>query len=93
MLQGVRNAFDKKTFGENSTVTRPRDDYKEALVRFREAQKTAVAKREAVTRSISWRKRVRQSGATCSSGSSSANKHKMHKKYERRETRSVCATK
>ena len=31
----------QRHFGKDTTVTRHRDDYKEALVKFREAQKTA----------------------------------------------------
>ena len=49
--------------GKNTTVTRHRDDYKEALAKFREAKKAAVARGEVVTQGIPRKDRVRQRGA------------------------------
>ena len=48
---------------KNTTVTRQRENYKEALAKIREAQKTAVAWCEIVTQSISLKDRVRQRDA------------------------------
>ena len=48
---------------EKTTVTRQRDDYNGALVKFREAQEAAAARGEVVTQSIPRKDRVRQRGA------------------------------
>ena len=67
----MRSASDTRSLGhfcptsswQNTTVTRERDDYKEALTKFREAQKTAVARVELVTHRILGKDHVRQRGA------------------------------
>ena len=50
----VRESFcssHNETPAKDTTVTRHRDDYQEAVVKFREAPKAAVAKGEVETRS------------------------------------------
>ena len=55
--------FSQRNTGKDTTVTRHRDDYQEALVKFREAPKAAVAKGKVETRSAPWKDRVRQRSA------------------------------
>ena len=51
--------FTQRRSGKQ-TVTRHRDDYREAHVKFREAQQTAMAKGAVVTQSTPWKEHVRQ---------------------------------
>ena len=55
--------FTQRHCGKDTTVTRHRDDYNEALVKFNEAHKTAVGRGELSPKAFFWKDRVRQRSA------------------------------
>ena len=75
--------FTQRHAGRDTTVTRHRDYYKEALVKFREEKKTAVAKGEVVTQSTPWKDRAHQRSGLLAAASYAATSTNTTSKYDR----------